>query len=200
MKKVIILCLIIISLFVFCSCTPNLTLEEEYELLISEKTPIVRISVIYAFDVDKLEILVGFADYVFVGKVTGFKGTINDASAPLGLPAGMPDTKYSVEVVENIKGNLVTDIEILKRGGLSENRKSKEIYPDDIMPQIGEHYIFVVAARNDGELYASGKNSNIKIENPQNFHEDAEYKKVIEAYENEVVFDRDRNKSIYEQE
>jgi hypothetical protein len=195
MKKVIILCLIIISLFVFCSCTPNLTLEEEYDLLVSDVTPIVHVTVSYIYDTTKLENVIGYSDYVFVGKVTGYNGTIN------GTPSGEPVTKYSVKVVENIKGNLITDkdIELRKVGGLSEDRKSKLIRQDDLLPRIGDYYVFSVFAINTGEISATSGKANIKIENPQNFHEDAEYKKVIEAYENEVVFDRDRDKSIYEQ-
>jgi len=195
MKKVIILCLIIISLFVFCSCTPSLTLEEEYELLISDKTPIDPFQVTFVYDITKLEKVIGFSDYVFVGKVTGYLGTINDT------PSGIPETLYSVSVLENIKGNLITNknIELLKDGGLSENRKRKSMLVGDTMPKIGDYYIFLVFASKDGEIKAThGKTVN-KIENIRDFYEDDEYKKVLQAYENEEVFDRVRYKSIYEQ-
>lgn len=183
-KGIICLCFILIVLFAFCSCTPNLTLEEEYNLLFSDKLKVEWISALRMIDINNLNVMVGYSDCVFVGKVKGYLGTINDTSY-----GRMPQTKYSVEVVEKIKGNLVlnSDVELLKAGGLAKNRRSKILYTDDsVLPEIGNYYAFLVRFYENGEVWAYGANTHIEIENTENLHEDAEYKRVVDAYANEV--------------
>lgn len=194
-KTILVLCLIIINLFVICSCTKNLTAKEQYELLISNDTPVDTLQVTYCYENDKLENVVGYSDYVFVGIVKNYIGTINDT------PSEIPQTIYSVEIIKNIKGNLFgSDINLIKCGGLAEDYKSKIIYEDDIIPEINQCYIFFVFASNNGEICAGGLNSNIKIENAEKYFEDANYIRTIDAYENQVVYDRTRYKSKYDQE
>lgn len=194
-KKSLIMCIILICLFAFCSCTPNLTLAEEYELLVSDDTPTDPVFSSYTIDVKKLEEVVGSADNVFIAIVKEYKGTIN-------VSVGTPATIFVVEVIENIKGNLIKkiDIELTKSGGLTKKRKSKAIYIGDIMPKVNEYYVFSIFVQLDGKILSTGPNSSIKIENYQNLHEDPKYKEFVEAYENEVVFDRERRESIYEQD
>lgn len=195
-KNILTICLIIIYLFIFCSCTSSLTTEEEYDLLVSNELPIDTIYATFVYENDKLINVIGFSDYVFLGKVKEYKETITDT------PSKIPETVYVVKVIENIKGNLTTDnnIEVIKSGGLSEDYKTKVIFEDDLLPEINCNYIFLVCASEDGKTSATGANTTMKIENTDNYTKDSEYLKCIEAYENQVIYDRVRYKSIYEQE
>ena len=196
MKKILILCLLVIIIFVFCSCTKSYSKEEEYDLLVSNKLPIDTIYAYFVYDDSKLENIIGFFDYVFIGKIKDYKDTITDT------PSGIPNTIYVLEVILNIKGTLLMneDIELIKGGGLSEDYKRKYIYDDDILPKKDNYYIFLARASAEGDLYANGGSTTIKIENTENYYEDEEYIKCLEAYENENVYDRERYKSKYEQE
>jgi hypothetical protein len=195
MKKITILALILTSMLLLCSCTVDLTSAEEYDLLVSNELPISIVYPFCVFDINVIENVIGYSDYVFVGKVVGYKQTTIDAS-------GMPNTTYFVEVIENIKGSLTAEeeIELIKSGGLDENYKSIVLYESDIMPKINEYYVFSVYGLQSGGIKAEGLNTTIKIENTENYKIDEEYLRFVEAYENEVVYERTRYKSKYEQE
>lgn len=194
-KKILIACLLIIVLFSLYSCS-NLTIEEEYELLISNKLPVDSVMATFIYDISSLENVVGYADYVFVGKVKEYKQTNTDTLSEI------PETIYSVEVVENIKGNLSinNNIDLIKSGGLTKDYKHKVIFNKDILPKVNELYIFSTFALENKEIKAEGENSTIKLENSEDYKNDTKYLNFIEAYQNQIVFDRQRYKSKYEQE
>jgi len=72
-----------------------------------------------AFNVTDDRELVGFADNVFIGKVIAQTGNKSN-TAPAGKVGFSPQTQFSVEVLENIKGNLSGIIIVSQYGGYKE--------------------------------------------------------------------------------
>lgn len=171
--------LLILAAFALSACAAN-----------QGALPINSINALYAFDTSDPAAVVGDATYVFIGKVIGFLGTefFDDA---------LPYTKYHIEVLENIKGDLkLGEICALKKGGLSKTRS--EIFTrgeDDFFPQPGEVCVFSAYGQRDGSLRFYGAFSNVRI--PLDAADAADlleaiqktdvYKLYIEAFENQVV-------------
>ena len=191
---------IIIFLVIFLSIGISTFLlfndEITYGLLVSDNFPEAPVEVYYAINMYDLKYVVGDADYVFVGLVIDYIDTIHDT------PSEIPDTIYRVEVIENIKGKLLldTEIELIKGGGVNKNYLAKTIMRDDTMPKKDEYYIFSVRTKSSGEIFANGINTTVKIENMSDYKYDIEYIKFVSAYESEIISDRTRYKSTYDNE
>ena len=76
-----------------------------------------------------------------------------------------PYTKYSVEVIENLKGELSQEepIIITKDGGITKDGKFCELYERDVLPVKGNEYVFYVYAQEDGRNLVVGPNSSILL-------------------------------------
>lgn len=63
-----------------------------------------------------------------------------------------PYTNYNVEVVQNIKGQLNQDKSIIiqKCGGINQDKESYVIKEGDYLPEVGNTYIFIIFAQDDG--------------------------------------------------
>jgi hypothetical protein len=157
-----------------------------------------RLPGVYAIDVDDLAVLTGFADYVFVGLVTDESPVVPAADD------ATPKTRYTVSVIENIKGDLGSgEIAVNKVGGLSADATRLLIMEEDYLPQVGSAYVFVACVQSDGSLLVSGKNSNTLL-----LIDDADslsrsdltvavkatqiYDEFADAYKNEVPLERER--------
>ncbi len=167
----------------------------------------------FVINVDNRSELTGDADYVFVGKVISMNDTIykdpvageDERGKPIELAS--PYTNYTVNVLKNIKGELVTDkdIPIQKSGGIAEDQSQYFLYEKDQLPVEGNVYIFYSYAQPDGSLLVSGPNSNRKIDSLEknlnsssDIEETEEYKEAVEGYKTQVVRDRERNTSSYD--
>ena len=95
---------------------------------------------------------------MIVGKVIKELGTEYRFSS-------MPYTNYSVQVEENLKGELTQEEEIIitKDGGITKDGKEYELCSDDVLPVAGETYVFYIYAREDGSNLVSGPNSTLPI-------------------------------------
>lgn len=149
-KSIIGLCISFISLgiiafaIVYCFSKNN-----------NIKTEYLRAS--YAIDVNDMNEMTGFSDYVFVGYVSSQDRTEYSS---------IPYTVYKIKNIENLKGTLSTnnEIEIFKSGGISEDGKNFVIYENDIMPEEGKVYVFFACGQPDGSILISGENSNFYID------------------------------------
>lgn len=158
---VIILSFFVIFLFSFYKFRAN-----------KGEIPISRMQGSFAIDVHDQRELIGSADYVFVGTVLQEDGYEYRYPVTKEMEGGgettitSPFSKYTVQVIENIKGNLTRDtgIPIMKEGGLLEDGSCYELYEDDELPRQNETYIFYAYAQMDGSLMVAGPNSNIRIE------------------------------------
>lgn len=162
----------------------------------------------YAIDYNNMEMVVGDADYVFVGTISSKENTVYKNPLEIVNEEGKvseeatPYTNYTVDVVENIKGNLTTEetIPIQKTGGLSKDKSEYVIYEGDELPVVGQTYIFFTYAQPDGSLLLSGPVSNIGIKekSADGLDSTTAYKEVVEAYENQVETGRQRYISLHE--
>lgn len=110
----------------------------------------------WAYDVSDRNKVVGFHDYVFVGevkKVVGTGYTQVDFSDGLRM-FSQPYTQYEIRVIENLKGELKTDgdIPLKKHDGVYFFGKRVSMLEGDTLPDVGECYIFICSADEEGEL------------------------------------------------
>lgn len=82
----------------------------------------------YAADFADNSILMGASHHVFVGKVLGRSGSI-------ALPGNNPGTQFTVEIIENIKGNLHGTVRVDQDGGYDHGVLS--IGGDTLLPGSG---------------------------------------------------------------
>lgn len=162
-----------------------------------------------AIDCNNLKEVVGDADYVFVGNVVEKRETIY--KFPVMIEDGngnereetSPYTNYVVQVVENIKGNLRKEDTILlqKAGGITKDGSMYIVYEKDEMPIAGNSYIFFAYAQPDGTLLVSGPASNLALDLTEAASDDGQenvYQNVIDAFEDQIVSERERFISVYE--
>ena len=77
--------------------------------------PIHQMHASFVYDTDNIREAVGICDYVFVAKVVSCDGTeyrnVITTEDEKGNPkeVGSPYTNYTIQVLENIKGELITD-------------------------------------------------------------------------------------------
>ena len=170
MKKIIRSIIIIAVMLVVLFVVVNLSIDFIEKKLESKIFPLKEsISVInteyqrtvacvdWAFDVSDKRKVVGFHDYIFVGEVKKVVGTgYTDVDFSDGMRMfSQPYTQYEIRVIENLKGELVTDrdIPLTKYDGAYPFSKSVSMMEGDCLPDVGECYIFICTAGEDGELY-----------------------------------------------
>ena len=144
----------------------------------------------YTIDVYSYEELAGDADYVMIGKVVEELGvkyefpimTENEDGTPKEL--SKPYTEYSVEVIENLKGELSQEepIIISKDGGITKDGKFCDLYESDTLPVEGNEYVFYVYAQEDGRNLVSGPNSSIPL---------SDNRKELSTISEEAMLDRE---------
>ena len=125
----------------------------------------------YTIDVHSYEALAGNADYVMIGKVVDELGVdykwpvMKENEDGTQTELTKPYTKYSVEVIENLKGELSQEepIIISKDGGITKDGKFCELHECDVLPVEGNEYVFYIYAQKDGSNLASGPNSSIPL-------------------------------------
>lgn len=116
-------------------------------------------SACFVVNMDSPEEVVGFSDNVFVGYVEEMTDTY--------YSHGFPYTRYSVNVINNIKGELPLDTTVCvnKAGGISEDSSCYILYENDFLPDVGRCYIFTVNKTLEGDSYtASGMNTTVLID------------------------------------
>ena len=131
---------------------------------------------------------VGFADYVFIGKVDKeIERTFSDY--------GSARTIYEIEVTENLKGDLQNIIKVTYPGGYDKDGTlilhKGDYITDEELPKIGENYIFVGIGQPNGTILL------------QDLYSDTPYteenkEKYLDYINNQENVDRERFKSIYE--
>ena len=121
----------------------------------------------WAFDVSDERKLAGFADYVFIGEVKEVVGTgYTDAEWYDGFKFyAFPFTKYEIRVIENLKGELRTDVNIplFKDDGVMPIGKISTLYGGDNLPDEGECYVFLCKCDEDGELWIGNGSGHCDI-------------------------------------
>lgn len=171
----------------------------------------------HVIDIKNKSELSGFVDYIFIGEIEEKTGSIAESEFRIETITGyehieIPATKYSVSVLENIKGELRTDgaIEIFKSGGLTDDGKYLFLEDGDFILKTGDICIFFATVREDGTLYIQGKEFNLKLDEVaynqtytknniskmedllEEIKKSEIYQEIRKSYENEIVFERER--------
>lgn len=154
----------------------------------------------YDLDMNNKFERVGSADYVFVGTVTEDTGVVYENHVPIEQEDGSTKyigdaySNYKIKVVSNLKNELVTyqEIPIKKQGGIREDGSAIDIFEDDVLPEVGETYIFIAYAQEDGSLRVAGPNSTIPFSEEKSAKSETavvktdEYKSYENAVENQI--------------
>lgn len=93
----------------------------------------------YAFNVEDERKLVGFADNVFVGRVVEQLGTNGQTHSG---DTDLPHTQYSVEVLENVKGNLEGSVTVSQIGGYDPQENAVVLVKNDRLLEPGQTVLF----------------------------------------------------------
>lgn len=169
-------------------------------------------SAIFAVDMNNPKEVVGNATHVFVGYVKQKEETY--------YMEHFPYTRYSVEVVDSIKGGLAVGqiVTVDKEGGIAEDKSCLFLYREDILPEEGQYYVFLTRGGRNGDIYtASGMNTTVLLdmeetkelaaaavwgsisaaEDMQNaiadiLSDSSVYQTYLDAYENQIVYDPNR--------
>lgn len=215
-KIVICIAVVLIVLFAGISISMNFFEKKLERKIFPLKDPISVINTEYqrtvacvdwAFDVSDINKVVGFHDYVFVGQVKKIVGTgYTDVDFSDGLRLfSQPFTQYEIRVLENIKGELLTDrdIPLTKHDGAYYFGKRVSMMEGDSLPDEGECYIFICIADENGELNIGNFSSfcDIYLCNAEDYRDDEEkieiYRQAVENMD-ESVRHGERYKSKYE--
>ena len=137
----------------------------------------------YIINENDINEIASYSNYIFVGRVEDYIKTeyISDDDE---LP---PVTYYSVGVLKNIKGELTTDenVVLTKSGGIKKDGKTFAVEVNDILPALGNTYVFAATLYND-ELYCFCPNMVALIEESSDIEESSLYKKYTEAADSKL--------------
>lgn len=202
MKKLLIIMLLVTTSIIGACSNENNSVSKS-------NLPVTNLSGSFSIDVHDINQIVGDADYVFVAKVneeieTLYKDKVSIETDKGTKEIGDPYTKYSITVINNIKGNLKksTSIEILKAGGIAEDKQSIVLYEEDELLQVGKYHIIAAYAQPDGSLLVSGPNSSLVLSetSEDKIISTKEYNKYLAASEQQFESKRKHFKSSYEEE
>ena len=216
MKKIInfivIIAVVLVVLFAGASLSTDFIEKKLESKIFPLKDPISVINTEYqrtvacvdwAFDVSDKRKVVGFHDYVFVGEVKKVVGTgYSDVDFSDGLRMfSQPYTQYEIRVLENLKGELVTDrdVPLTKHDGAYFFGKKVSMMDGDNLPDVGECYIFICSADENGELYIGSLSSfcDIYLCKAEDYMRTDIYRDAVENMDESVRIG-ERYKSKYE--
>lgn len=189
----LVFCLILTLMLCFTGCSSALSDEEIAEYIGTTKYPTETYRVSYSIDVTDLREVVGDSDYVIIAEVKSYVATTYSVT-------GIPLTEYTIQVIENVKGELDSskEINLIKEGGINEKNTAFVVYEGDLLPQIGKTYIFCLYGQSSGAIRACGQNYTLAIEDTSNYKNEINYLNILNAYNNEIVSERTRYSSKYE--
>ena len=155
MKRMLYIATLIISIGAFGFAISNFISPVPTE----EINSIIEIDMIYMVDVANQKELIGFSDYVFIGKITKNVKTDFEESRVF------PITYYNVEVIEVLMGEgLESNVTIKNIGGVDLER-NLVISKGDFLPSEDQYYIFIVRISDDGNLVMDNVYQKIPLEN-----------------------------------
>lgn len=151
----------------------------------------------YVYDLSSPEKAIGATNYTFIGKVNSIKGVEYRDPVEIELNADGskkkvitdPYTIYNVEVIENIKGNLVKEIELVEYGGYSKDMNAYIYFEGMSGFKENHYYIFMAfAVRQDGELQITSPDLYVDLgTNIDNLSKNKKYQEYITAFGNQII-------------
>lgn len=139
-------------------------------------------------DETNMNVYAGAADYIFIGEVTEVDNT--------KLSKNLEHSTYSIKVIEDLKGELESNIKVSKFGGYKKDGTLLLYQSDKIrdtgLPIKGEKYVFMAYGQPNGSLKLTEFYGNV-------FYEGEETKKEYLGYiDKQTENNRDRFISIYD--
>lgn len=155
----------------------------------------------HAIDINNMYEVTGFADYVFVAKIVEQKETVyrNVNKTSSGRTTGIPYTEYTVEVLDNLKGNLKknTPFSLYKFGGKSKSGEHVILQKGDTFFESGKYYIIMAAGQPDGTILQSSPTAyyEFDVEGKSEIMSSKSYSDFKKYVKDEVKYERERFKS-----
>ena len=166
---------------------------------------IVYSDVEYVVDVTDDRALVGIADNVFIGKVIAQTGNKPNTPRPEAgdTPGFSPQTQFSVEVLENIKGNLTGTITVSQLGGYERTMivvKQLVLAKGDKLLEPNKTYLFATGYNDIDEWHTIGAPNygNLPIVNQTDYQNKLE--RFTTAFSQEISLEEWRQKTMEEGE
>lgn len=122
---------------------------------------VIEISTEDAFDLSNKDLLVGWADNVFIGTVIKKDKEVKDDISPVST--------YKVQVEENIKGNLSGVVNVSQRIGYDNDKKALvKVKGDDYLIN-NNKYLFIAKYNEETKAYVIVPvHGNLKIRDAEN--------------------------------
>ena len=171
--KLLIIIILLLSTIILVKLNMNKDIKVNYH------------PVLNMYDMSTPEKAVGSVDYVFVAKINSIKETLYSDSEPY--------TVYNITVLENIKGNLSTDITLTQMGGISKNKKEYILPSDTELLTEGKTYLILAyVPEQNGDLQINSKYNYIELKD----NKDELITRYQQAYENEEVPEQKKDSFI----
>lgn len=177
-----------------------IALQKNENILYYDGLPVNYVHSSYAYDTSTPNKAVAISKYVFIAKINSILRT--DYFNPIEVKDFLfkktiydPYTVYNVDVIYNLKGELINNVELMHYGGINKDKKSytfSSLNNDFKFLNTGEYYIILAAAsyfNNSLDIIAPYENSIIPLGNIDddvmndilnNKEVDAKYNYVIE--------------------
>lgn len=148
--------------------------EETYSVTYSDEDyknlPISYSAASYAYDTSTPEKAMGIADYAFIAKINGVLRTEYRHPSTVyrngeGQVVYDPYTVYSVEVIDNIKGEVIKtkNLEVVQHGGITSDGSQIVLMEGMELLKVGEYYILLPYTASDGRLGISSTTSIVNL-------------------------------------
>lgn len=214
MKKnkilLVMLYIILLSILTFYSISNVEKTSSSQEFLnYIQGLPINYAHAIYAYDTSTPEKTAQNSKYIFIAKINEVVRTeylnpieIEDENDGTKEIIYDPFTVYSINVIKNIKGELDTSksIELMQYGGLNYDGKSYVFCDGGSLLNIGEYYLILTGAMNDGNLEVSNPDRIVALEKfEENFKSSrSAVNNIINIYEeaSKINIERNENEKI----
>ncbi len=157
-KNLYIMIVILLSVSTFI--VVNNKFKQEKSIGTLNGLPVYNDHAIYALDTSTPGKAYGASRYVFIAKVNSILKTeyINPVEIETGISKNKtvydPVTVYSISVIENLKGELITSeaIELKQYGGISKDKKSYSFVEGGSLLNVNEYYMFLTGAEENGGI------------------------------------------------
>lgn len=216
MKRKIMILILVVMICIFLSVLVAviMNVNEKYNnenmSITYNGLPVNKVCLLWTYSTSTPEMAVGAHQYVFVAKVNKILRT--EYKNPVELKTGFlkkeiitdPYTVYSISVIKNIKGELITSEELEYRqfGGISEDGDSYTFTDGVTLLDENEYYILMAdtSEKDEYTLIGSKPNTRIELGNEEEFelNENEIIEKYVEAYKNQYKYDIDNIMSKYD--
>ena len=172
-RKLLIIIILLLSTIMLVKSNMNKDIKVNYH------------PVLNMYDMSTPEKAVGAVDYVFVARINSIKKTLYSDYEPY--------TVYNITILENIKGNLLTDITLTQMGGISKSKKEYILPSDTKLLKQGKTYLILsYVPEYNGDLQINSNYNYIEL----NDSKDELITRYQQAYKNEEVPEQKKDSFI----